>query len=1346
MDMAAAAKGFGMKAVALTDHGNMYGIPEFVDSCKAVGIKPIIGSEMYMVPDIRTKAEFITPAGKKSRSGYHLVLLAKNLTGYLNLVKLTNIAHTDGFYYYPKIDWNALVAHKEGLIVSSACLSGELAQATLSGNPTEAAPPVARKFKDAFGDDYYIEVMENNMVNDVQRNVNRRVIATSKNVGIKVIPTCDTHYATPDLQAVHDVVLCVRDKKSLSDPTRFHYDGLYHLKSPEEMATLFPEYMANTLEIAEKIEDFSIYSKELRLPSAMLEPNGLLRGLAKDGLREKGLNLKPEYVDRLDRELKTIEECNFAPYFIATRNIISIINKLNCPLGWARGSAGGSLVCYVLGITDIDPIKWGLLFERFVNKTRPDQPDIDIDVPQGRRQEVVSEIFKHFGTDKVAHISTYQCFKPKMLIRDVCRILGESVATTEALSKRIPDTAEMMADIRYKKTKEGDDTDEDSDFWKMLNTLSKKDAIIKVLNTLLARDKESHKDSNMTVGAPRHIGTHASGIVISNVPIKEYLPIKMDKEKMATMYDMHYVDKFGFLKFDVLGLRTLDIIYATAKDLGIDIKAIPLDDETTYKLIADGKVIGVFQFEASKSYVQLCHKMKPANIKEIFDLCALHRPGVMDSGQLDVYLQRRAGLETVTYPHPSLKATLEASYGVCIFQEDMMKLAVEYAGYDPVEAENLRRAISKKIQAVMDTHKAKFIEKSKALGRTEVEKVWGIVNAGARYNWNKCLVGDTMISTPNGDMPIRNIKENDIVYSFNGDKFVKQRVEHNHYNGNRPTFEIRLSNGSTIQATRNHRFLTNEGYKSVNQFKVGDSIKIAQGTREFGACVQGAFNNVMTSMTQSNQAPGPIILDNSHGDDMMSTQPITTEFPVYGIGNIANAAFEVVPSENNFTGGIESIGPAQGTSFSDTTPPRRTPTPTVFQSCDSGSERGRSFNPQSIDTCLDSGGINVHNFTDDPATQSIVKIKMLNVVNLVRSQFHHIWVTFQALFVDCVEQGLFSTRKLQFANDAVVVPPFSNQSQNGRLIGSPPFAFVGSDSTQVPAQIEFHPYNHTTDVYVESITYAGYQDVWDLEMPIHHNFVANGMISHNSHAVGYGMITYASAYLSANHPLQFFKNLISMAEPDKKATYLSEAIGRKLKVLPPDVNKSEMDVTIDGDGIRLGLLSVKGIGESIAAKIMAGRPYDSIDKALAILPKSIISTMYAVRGMDSVPGHHTHSPVMKANEAELLGISLKDMTSEYTELIKKLKATPVHEIRGAGPAVIKVVEVKEVKDRRERKMAWITGIDAFGPIIEGMPMFADAYSKGKPKKGQTYAMILSALPNGGHQVIRIGTPEEVMGS
>ena len=981
MDMAKLAKQMGMPAMALTDHGNMYGVPEFVDACTEVGIKPIIGVEAYMVPDIKVKAEFITPAGKKSRSGYHIILLAKNLKGYQNLVKLMNIAATEGFYYYPKIDWDSLMAHREGLIVTSACLSGELAQATLSGSPTTVAPPVAQKFKDAFGDDYYIEVMENSMVNDVQRNVNRRVIATSKNVGVKVIPTCDSHYPTLDMQPIHDIVLCIKDKKSMSDPERFHYDGLYHLKSPEEMAGLFPEFMANTMEIAEKIEAFTIFDKTLRLPTSDLEPNMLLRGLAEAGLRERNLDSKPDYVARLNRELETIEACNFAPYFIATRSIITIINRLKCPVGWGRGSAGGSLVCYVLGITDIDPIKWGLLFERFVNRTRPDQPDIDIDVPQGRRQEVITKIFENFGTDKVAHISTYHCFKPKLLIKDICRALDEPAAVGDALAKQIPHDAEMLSDIQFK---ENTNPPEETKFWQMVRQMEKGEVIVKALVTLLATDKDSHKDSKTTVGAPRQIGTHASGIVISSVPIKNHLPIRMDKDKMATVYDMHHVDRFGFLKFDILGLRTIDIIYATAADAGIDLKMIPLDDKATYDLISSGRVVGVFQFEASKSYIDLCRKMKPVNIKEVFDLCALHRPGVMDSDQVNVYLRRRAGLEPVTYVHPALKSTLEGSYGISIFQEDMMKLAVEYAGYDPVEAENLRRAISKKIQAVMDSHKAGFIQKSKALGRDNPEEVWKIVEAGARYNWNK------------------------------------------------------------------------------------------------------------------------------------------------------------------------------------------------------------------------------------------------------------------------------------------------------------------------------------------------------------------------AHSVGYGFITYASAYLSANYPLQFFKNLITFSEPDKKPTYLSEAIGRKLKVLPPDVNRADKDVTIEKDGIRLGLLSVKGIGDAIADKIIAGRPYRTIAEAQAKLSKGILATMYAINGVESIPDAATFTPIVKGDEAELLGISLKSMAGEYTDLIKKIKAQAVHDIQGSAPAVIKVLDVKEVTDRRGRKMAWVTGVDAFGPIVDGMPMFADAYSKGKPKKGQTYAMILSSLPNGGHQINRIGTPEEVM--
>ena len=981
LDWARTAQFMGMSALAITDHGNMYGIPEFYDSCKQVGIKPILGVEAYMVNDIKERGDFFTASGKKSRSGHHIILLAKNRKGYQNIVQMINIANTEGFYYYPKIDWPTLDKYKEGVIATSACISGELAQAALGGDPR----PVAARFKAMFGSDYYIEVMENSMVNDIQRNLNKRFIGTAKELGIKIIPTCDSHYLDPSMQPIHDIVLCIRDKKPLSDPERFHYDGLYHMKTPDEMATLFPDFMNNTYEVAEKVEEFDLYDKKIKLPSSSLEPNGFLRGMAEAGLRDMKLDHLPEYAARLNYELKTIEECNFAPYFLATKSIIGIIQDLKCPMGWGRGSAGGSLVCYVLGITDIDPIKWGLLFERFVNKTRPDQPDIDIDVPQGRRLEVVSEIFKHFGNDKVAHICTIHSFKPKMLIRDVCKILEEPQGIADELCKLVPFDAETYADIRYAKPKAGESPTEpeDSKFWTTLNKVTRKDIIIKTLGALLAQDADSHKDSRMTVGAPRHIGTHASGILISNETIKDHLPIKMDGTKMASQYDMDYVSAFGFLKFDILGLKTLDVIHNACKDVGIDIRKIPLDDKKTFDLIGEGKVVGVFQLDGSKSYMDLCKRMKPRDLKEVNDLVSLHRPGVMDSDQLERYLRRREGMEVVTYPHPTLETVLGPSYGICIFQEDMMKLAVEFAGYDAVDAENLRRTISKKIQTMMDAHKIKFIEKAKDLKRSNIEAVWEIIAAGARYSWNK------------------------------------------------------------------------------------------------------------------------------------------------------------------------------------------------------------------------------------------------------------------------------------------------------------------------------------------------------------------------AHAAEYGMVTYVCAYLSANHPLQFYKNLITLADPEDKPVYLSECLSRKIKVLPPDVNKSEKDVTIEGDAIRLGLLSIKGIGDSLADRVIVGRPYKTINQALHTISKNVISSLYTVGGMDSIPDASNFTPVLKASEEELLGMSVRGKTGQYAELIELGKITPLNEISGSGRIIVTVQKIHEVPDRKKRKMCFLTGADVFGGNVD-LVMFADLYAADKPKKGVTYAMVVTRTAQGSARVDWMGSPEEVL--
>lgn len=1088
-DTARLAKSFGMTALAITDHGTLNGIPEFVVACKEVGIKPVLGIEAYMVPD-RTKHSVLTaPNGKELRRGYHIVLLAKNLKGYQNLVKLYNIATTEGFYYVPKIDWEVLTKYREGIICTSACISSELAQNALGGDPKA----VAKRFKNIFEDDYYIELMDNSMVGDLQRSLNGRFIALGKSLGIKCIPTCDTHYLTEENRDVHDVALCIRNKKLLSDATRQGYDGNYHLKSPVEMAKLFPDFIKNTLEITDKIENYEIFGDSIQIPT-VVNADDVVKMLATHKLSTMGLDT-PEYNKRLELELAVITKKNFAPYFLTTKEIIDIIREAKCPIGWGRGSSAGSLICYLLSITDIDPIKYGLLFERFINESREDYPDIDIDIPQGRRQEILDKIVSRYGHDKVAHIITSQRLKPKSIIRDVARVMDIN-------QRKIIPICNMISH-------------EVNNYEDLVNT---------PILGVIVKELGVHSDLMINClkylsGNPRHIGLHASGIVISSSPIANNLPIAEDEGRYVVQYDMDYISRFGFLKFDILGLRTLDIIFGAAVDAGVDIKQMPLDDNNTYQLIGDGRVRGVFQIDGSYEYINLCKQMKPVNIKEIFDLVSLHRPGMTDSGQDVEYLRRRAGELPITYSVPEMEQVLKDNYGVCIFQEDMMRLVQIYAGFTPVEAENLRRAISKKNAEAIAGMKDRFMEGAKALNRMKLDEVWNTIEATARYSWNKshCLTGDTMISTPKGDVAISQIKPGDVIHSVDQkNNILEQAVKANHNNGVRPTFKLCLSDGKSVKATGDHRFLTDKGYKSVNQFKVGDNIKVLQ----------------------------------------------------------------------------DRIG------------------------------------------------------------------------------------------------------------------------------------------------------NRITEVRVESITPCGDKPVWDLEMPTHHNFIANGIVSHNS--VVYGMVTYACAYLSANYPVQFFKNLLNYAVEADKPTYLSEILTRDIKLLPPDVNRSDKIATVEGVAIRMGLNAMKGVGEATAMKIFNKRPFNSMIDISSTVNKAILAILHAAGALNNIPGHELYRPIDKLEETDILGISLGGLAAEYKDIVEHIHATPIGSIKQNGVIVAKVMDIKERTDKYEREMAFLRLIDVHGARIDGALVFSNAYKDMKPilVKNGVYGMVV-AKANEAWQIKAINPIENI---
>lgn len=990
IELARAAVAMDMKALAITDHGTLAGWPEFALACKDIGIKPIFGVEAYFVPNRKDHETFKSPTKEEVRSGYHLVLLAKNETGCHNIIRLNNIANVEGFYYKPKIDWEVLMKHREGLIVGSACVASELNQHILGEGDALA---VAKRFKDAFGEDYYLEVMDNQMSSDDQRNANKGVIKIAKKLGIRVVPTNDSHYINATDQQIHDLTLAIKTKKQLSGPDRLKYDGLFHLKTMEEMKRLFPDYISNTEAIAERIQVCNIFSDSINVPISISDPDDILGMLATGGLSYLEFDTKPEYVDRLNRELAMIKMLGMSSYFLATKDIVDAIKSIGCEVGWGRGSAGGSLVCYCLGITRVDPIKYNLLFERFMNQYRKDWPDIDLDIPQSLRKRAIQKIGEKFGEQNVAHISTVLYFNPKILIRDICRAIGKPVHEADRLSLLVPFECKNAEDLETMAT----------DLKVRLDKMSEGKLIWDRLIKLL--------------GIPRHVGVHPSGIVISSEPIFNQLPIRCEhgkkqgkdegKAKYIVQFPMHFhkerdkketisiLDKFGLLKFDILGLKTLDVIFRTSAEVGLDIHKIPFDDPKIFDFLCKGNVAGVFQLDNHKKAIDICKQMKPKTLEDVAAVIALNRPGMIDSGELDVYLLRRFGSpEESWYFHPSLKEVLEPNYGVCLYQEDLMKMAQVYAGYSLDEAEDLRKGIGKKDRSIVEKNMQLFLEKATKLGHPpeEVQRILKMIEAAGRYSFNK------------------------------------------------------------------------------------------------------------------------------------------------------------------------------------------------------------------------------------------------------------------------------------------------------------------------------------------------------------------------SHAVGYAMITYASAYLAVYYPLHFFKNVIALEDTDKRSFYLSQAMIRGIKLTYPDVNLADEEVSVDekNNAIRMGLLSIKRIGEIIAQKIIAGRPYSNIADLEKKVGKATTALLHAAKATQSMPDFASYQPktVVVMDEVELLGISIGGLQKQFQDIIDQSGAQPVHEILTTGITVAKILEVKEhvytpKNDARpvERTMAFVKLMDVFGPQSEVLA-FDDVYKKKAFQKDKFYVIILEALSRGGWKIASLSPVAE----
>ncbi|MEQ9484462.1 DNA polymerase III subunit alpha [Coleofasciculus sp. F4-SAH-05] len=802
----------GMSAIALTDHGVMYGAIELIKVCRGKGIKPIIGNEMYVVKgDIQDKT-------KKKQRKYHQVVLAKNTQGYKNLVKLTTISHLKGIQgkgivQRPCINKELLQQYRDGLIVTSGCLGGEVPQAILKDDGQKARE-LAKWYKEVFGDDYYLEIQDHGSIED--RIVNVEIVKIARELEIKIVATNDSHFVSCYDVEAHDALLCMQTSKLIEDEKRMRYSGTEYLKSAEEMAQLFRDHLpdevieeaiANTLEVADKVKRYDIMG-EPRIPNYPV-PKGhsadsYLEEVTWEGLLERmGCRSRSDidlvYKERLEYELKMMQQMGFSTYFLVVWDYIKYARDQKIPVGPGRGSAAGSLVAYSLKITNIDPVHHGLLFERFLNPERKSMPDIDTDFCIERRDEVIEYVTHKYGADRVAQIITFNRMTSKAVLKDVARVLNIPYGESDRMAKMIPVS-------RGKPTK-------------LKVMISEKTPTPEFRDAYL-NNPEVQRWLDMAIrieGTNKTFGVHAAGVVISSEPLDEIVPLQVNNEgAVITQYFMEDLESLGLLKMDFLGLKNLTTIQKTAElirqhqNITLDLDQLPLDErkafqivakgeikkipddiKKTYKVLEKGELEGIFQLESS-GMRQVVRELKPSSIEDISSILALYRPGPLDAGLIPKFINRKHGKEKVEYQHPLLEPILKETYGTLCYQEQIMKMAQDLAGYSLGQADLLRRCLSGSTE-IIDAETGRLVSLKDIASKPEY--------------W----LGREVLSLDQVTQ-----------------KITQQPISEIHPNGVRDVWEIITKTNRKIKATADHRFYSLLGWQPLDQFKVGSRIGLAK--------------------------------------------------------------------------------------------------------------------------------------------------------------------------------------------------------------------------------------------------------------------------------------------------------------------------------------------------------------------------------------------------------------------------------------------------------------------------------------------------------------------------------------
>jgi len=1274
----------GMKSVAVTDHGNMFGVVNFYQEAKKAGIKPIIGFEAYVAGEKGM-------GDKTQRVGNHLVLLAMNETGYRNLRYLSTKAFTDGFYYDPRVDKPLLRAHGEGVIALTACMAGAVPKAIRRGDMDEARREV-RELKEIFGDRLYLEVQSNALRE--QLPVNHGLCELSKDLQIPLVATADSHYVKREDAKAHEVLMAIASGRTFDDPRRLrHETEELYIKGPEEMASAaeattgvgaeWREAVHNSFVIAQRCNvELDLVGKHLpkfQVPEGETLDSYIQRK-ARAGLDERFAEIAragrkidtDQYRERLERELSVIIGMKFSGYFLIVHDFIDWAKKHGVPVGPGRGSGAGSLVAYALRITDIDPLPYNLLFERFLNPERVSMPDFDVDFCQDRRGEVIDYVTQKYGRENVAQIITYGALSAKSAIKDVARVMGVPFAEVNELTRNIPNlieghpaTIEKALEVEPK-----------------LTQIQEQKPVFKTIIEY-ARALE---------GLTRSTGMHAAGVVIGEKPLWEYVPLcRGQNGELVTQFAKDEVELAGLIKFDFLGLTTLTVISNAVKLINrgrapeqqLDIALLPLDDKKTYQLISSGDTAGIFQMESS-GFTEMVKKLKPNVFEDIIAAGALYRPGPLDSGMVDVFINRKHGRDRVTYPHPKLEPILRDTYGVIVYQEQVMQIAQVLGGYSLGRADLLRRAMGKKKADVMAKERSGFVEgcTKNGVDSKTANEIFDLMEKFAEYGFNKCLRGVTeIINAHSGErttieklfsspraFPIHSLGKDGKLHARKVTRVVK--------NGVNQVFEVRTRQGKSIVATANHPFRVFDGWKQVANLKPGDRIASPRRLTVDTPTTWPKHHLIVLAglLSEGNTChPNSLYFHNNSPLLIEDFARAAASFPdtVARLDTRADGRMEVCvnrgrrppPPVADGNLAISTPAPTRCGAFlwaqeldllAKKATEKRIPA-SLFTLCDADLElflgrlwagdgfiygRGANYIPfyatSSAQLARDvqivllrlgilSGihskvfkyrggerpGYTVHLFGENSIETFLKRVgphclsreEQIETLTLKLGQTDRTKLSKDTLpseilaWVD--EERTAAGVSWADLERASAVKLGSIKGRN--WAGAPALrrstiarlgAMLGSERLRQAA---------TSDVFwdtVVSIEPHGTEETYDLTVEGDHNFVADGLIVHNSHSAAYGLITYQTAWLKTHHPVEFMAALLTSEKDntDKVVAHIAEARADGITVLPPDANDSDLAFGVGPDPkkpgkklIRFGLGAIKGVGENSIEGIIAAR-------------------------------------------------------------------------------------------------------------------------------------------------------------